>query len=203
MPGSGPGGLWAAFFLPLFGPSFCLSSPVLGLPADRAVLGSDILRNIGEMTDYEARRYDPLTGTSVGAAPKATATEEPDEEDPFACFICRQVFVSPVKTPCGHIFCERCALRRFRGGDNTCAICQAPTRGAFTAARNLQSRGRLAVANVAAPVASAAGPPAPAPAPGRGSVSTPMSVYTSPGEGTTRQAVPRRGGHWAPLPGAK
>jgi len=55
--------------------------------------------------------------------------EEDDEGIPFACFVCRKGFTDPVKTKCGHYFCERCALKKCK---KECAVCSQKTGGAFT-----------------------------------------------------------------------
>jgi RING finger protein 113A len=71
---------------------------------------------------------------------------EDDEEDeemamlesiPFACFICKEAYKSPVITRCGHYFCESCALKRYTR-DPTCAACGASTNGVFNSASKLQ-----------------------------------------------------------------
>lgn len=59
-----------------------------------------------------------------------------EEEFPFACFICREPFVDPVVTPCGHYFCEKCALARNRKNTH-CAACDKQTNGVFNRARKL------------------------------------------------------------------
>jgi hypothetical protein len=59
------------------------------------------------------------------------------EELPFACFLCRQAFVHPVMTACGHHFCEACALERNRSGNTHCAICGKQTFGLYNKARKL------------------------------------------------------------------
>jgi RING finger protein 113A len=59
-----------------------------------------------------------------------------DEELPFACFICRQPFKSPVVTLCGHYFCEDCALNHYRK-DTRCFICKEQTKGIFNTAHKI------------------------------------------------------------------
>ena len=66
------------------------------------------------------------------------SSEEDDEEDlPFACFICRQDFVDPMKTKCNHYFCEICAINNCK---KTCPVCGAKTNGILTYARDLQKK---------------------------------------------------------------
>ncbi|PRP87505.1 RING finger protein [Planoprotostelium fungivorum] len=47
---------------------------------------------------------------------------------PFACSVCRRPFTDPIKTKCGHLFCELCALREARV---RCPICEEKTEGTF------------------------------------------------------------------------
>ncbi|KAK8789680.1 hypothetical protein JH06_1769 [Blastocystis sp. subtype 4] len=63
-----------------------------------------------------------------------------DEEDlPFACFICRQEFVKPVVTNCGHYFCEKCALEQYRKSPK-CYVCGKNTNGCFNKATKILDR---------------------------------------------------------------
>ncbi|KAI6261459.1 RNA-splicing factor [Pyricularia oryzae] len=87
-----------------------------------------------------------LGGTVVASRDKsnaAAAEEDDDEEDallesiPFACIICKEPYKQPIKTRCGHYFCEPCALKRYRK-DPTCAACGSGTNGVFNGARQLQ-----------------------------------------------------------------
>lgn len=59
-----------------------------------------------------------------------------EEEFPFACYICRQPFVDPVVTECGHYFCEQCALQRNKK-TTKCIVCNKQTNGVFNRARKL------------------------------------------------------------------
>eukprot|EP01135_Chromosphaera_perkinsii_P000511 Nk52_evm5s106 gene=Nk52_evmTU5s106 len=58
------------------------------------------------------------------------------DEVPFACFICRKPFATPIVTKCDHTFCEKCALKRFRK-DPKCAVCGAQTGGVFLPAKKV------------------------------------------------------------------
>lgn len=62
--------------------------------------------------------------------------DEPEEELPWACFICRDGFTRPVKTKCGHYFCEDCALEAYTQSTD-CVACGEPTFGIFNTARDL------------------------------------------------------------------
>ncbi|KAI6365155.1 RNA-splicing factor [Pyricularia grisea] len=88
-----------------------------------------------------------LGGTVVASRDKSnTAAAEDDDDDeedaliesiPFACIICKEPYKQPIKTRCGHYFCEPCALKRYRK-DPTCAACGSGTNGVFNGARQLQ-----------------------------------------------------------------
>ncbi|EFX05009.1 ccch and ring finger protein [Grosmannia clavigera kw1407] len=90
-----------------------------------------------------------LGGTVVASADRsknagagAAADDDGDDEEamlrdiPFACIICRSSYKQPVVTRCGHYFCERCALTRYRR-DPTCAACGSATTGVFNNAKRL------------------------------------------------------------------
>lgn len=62
-----------------------------------------------------------------------------EEEIPFACFICKKSYTHPVVTKCGHYFCEKCALDRFKKTP-ACAACGAATGGVFKTAKNLMKK---------------------------------------------------------------
>lgn len=59
-----------------------------------------------------------------------------ESEFPFACFICRDPFVDPVVTVCGHYFCQQCALDNYRHSPK-CMACGKPTSGIFNKATKL------------------------------------------------------------------
>lgn len=56
---------------------------------------------------------------------------------PFACIICKYSYTNPIITKCGHYFCEKCALQRYRKNPS-CAACGAGTGGVFNGAKGLQ-----------------------------------------------------------------
>jgi len=89
-------------------------------------------------------------GTVVASADRSgMATEKKDRDPlgdaedamlkdiPFACIICQETYRDPIVTRCGHYFCERCALQRYRR-DPTCAACGAGTNGVFNGAKRLK-----------------------------------------------------------------
>lgn len=59
-----------------------------------------------------------------------------DEELPFRCIICRQSFVNPVKTKCGHYFCEKCFVQNNKKSSR-CFACKTQTQGIFFAAKEI------------------------------------------------------------------
>ncbi|KAI8903864.1 RING finger protein 113A-like protein [Gorgonomyces haynaldii] len=59
-----------------------------------------------------------------------------DDDLPFACYICRKDFDTPVMTKCGHYFCEHCALEQYSKSQK-CKVCGQNTQGVFNVAKNL------------------------------------------------------------------
>jgi len=57
------------------------------------------------------------------------------EELPYACHLCRGPFVEPVKTKCGHYFCQDCMGARYKEGNPKCPICDKNTAGIFNHCR--------------------------------------------------------------------
>lgn len=49
---------------------------------------------------------------------------------------------SPVKTQCGHVFCEECALQR-NSKNGKCAVCEQHTLGIFNAADDIVKKFKL------------------------------------------------------------
>jgi RING finger protein 113A len=87
-----------------------------------------------------------LGGTVISSANKKKNDIDVDKEEeeaamlekiPFACIICKEPYKSPVVTKCGHYYCEKCALQRYKKNPN-CVACGAGTNGVFNVARNLQ-----------------------------------------------------------------
>ncbi len=86
-----------------------------------------------------------VVGKTVASANRS-ANAEADEETgedvlleniPFACIICKEPYKNPIVTKCGHYFCEKCALARYRKNPS-CAACGADTRGVFNGAKKLK-----------------------------------------------------------------
>lgn len=74
----------------------------------------------------------------------SVAKDEADDDDdaalegiPFACIICKTPYTNPIVTKCGHYFCEKCALQRYRKNPS-CAACGAGTGGVFNMAKGLK-----------------------------------------------------------------
>lgn len=86
-----------------------------------------------------------VAGKTVATANRTGNAEDDEEvgEDelleniPFACIICKEPYKNPIVTKCGHYFCEKCALTRYRKNPS-CAACGADTRGVFNGARKLK-----------------------------------------------------------------
>ena len=81
-------------------------------------------------------------GTRISkSADNGDEAEEADEamleNIPFACIICREAYKNPIVTKCGHYFCEKCALNRYRKKPD-CAACGAGTGGVFNGAKGLK-----------------------------------------------------------------
>lgn len=55
---------------------------------------------------------------------------EKSDEVGSLCLLCNEEFEEPVQAPCGHIFCEKCALRYFKT-NHTCFKCGKETNGTF------------------------------------------------------------------------
>ena len=69
--------------------------------------------------------------------PHAYEVDSDDDDDlPFACFICRESFQSPVITKCKHYFCEKCALEHYRK-TTRCFVCAEQTYGVFNPAKDI------------------------------------------------------------------
>ncbi|CAK4074923.1 unnamed protein product [Aphanomyces euteiches] len=62
-----------------------------------------------------------------------------DEDEQFACTICRQPFTNAVETICGHFFCEKCALKRYKKS-SLCFNCRKQTNGVFNVAKKLREK---------------------------------------------------------------
>jgi RING finger protein 113A len=89
----------------------------------------------------KGKKLEGITVASVNREDLAKDEENAEEaaileKIPFACIICRKSYTQPVVTKCGHYFCEKCALQRYRKNPN-CAACGAGTNGVFNTAKTL------------------------------------------------------------------
>lgn len=92
--------------------------------------------------DWETVTKGKKIGGQVVSHRKGDAEESEDEDAilegiPFACTICKEAYKNPIITQCGHYFCEKCALQKYRKTPS-CAICGAGTGGVFNDAKNLK-----------------------------------------------------------------
>ncbi|ETV92585.1 hypothetical protein, variant 1 [Aphanomyces invadans] len=62
-----------------------------------------------------------------------------DDDEQFACTICRNPFTNAVETICGHFFCEKCALKRYKK-TSLCFNCRKQTNGVFNVAKGLREK---------------------------------------------------------------
>lgn len=85
--------------------------------------GWEMERDWNEQQKQKAQAGQNGGGDAEGGA------DEDDEDIPFACYVCRKAFTDPVKTKCGHFFCERCALTKCK---TECTVCSQKTGGAFS-----------------------------------------------------------------------
>jgi RING finger protein 113A len=56
---------------------------------------------------------------------------------PFKCVLCKNDYKTPIKTMCGHYFCESCFLNRSKKNPN-CIVCGKNTHGSALPAKNLK-----------------------------------------------------------------
>ncbi|KAF8567222.1 hypothetical protein P879_08010 [Paragonimus westermani] len=68
-----------------------------------------------------------------------SSEEEPDEDLPWQCLICRGDYKDPVVTRCRHYFCGECALKRYKKTAR-CYACTSDTKGFFKFAKDLLPR---------------------------------------------------------------
>lgn len=92
--------------------------------------------------EVDGGRYAPKNSGEPPKDIRSYEIDDSDEDDddlPFACFICRQPWISlknPVITKCKHYFCEKCALQQFKKSSK-CFVCGAPTGGQFRPAKEI------------------------------------------------------------------
>jgi RING finger protein 113A len=92
----------------------------------------EIKQKGGKLQDLPTKR--------TGSGWRGAGAEEKEEEDiPFKCVICKDDYKSPIQTKCGHYFCEKCAIERYRKNPG-CAICERGTDGVFNGAKGLKKK---------------------------------------------------------------
>eukprot|EP00039_Didymoeca_costata_P009988 m.133281 g.133281 ORF g.133281 m.133281 type:complete len:317 (+) comp14669_c0_seq3:112-1062(+) len=78
-------------------------------------------------------------------------SSDEEEQLPFACYICKKPFKTPVVTKCKHYFCEKCALDRYKNKSTKCAACGAQTSGMFNTAKEIVKKQKEIQASEDAP----------------------------------------------------
>jgi hypothetical protein len=91
--------------------------------------------------EIEKEWEDEQRKKRLGLAKKDAAESKQDESIEheklaLICPICSKQFVNPVKTKCGHVFCEECALQHHKK-DKKCAVCKVATDGIFNTAADV------------------------------------------------------------------
>lgn len=75
----------------------------------------------------ELRRRRPLEKEWKDAG---LQQDDQPESVPFKCPMCKKDYRSPVKTTCGHIFCQQCFMKRFKDEKRRkCFVCKKDTGG--------------------------------------------------------------------------
>jgi len=92
----------------------------------------EIKQKGGKLQDLPAKR--------TGSGWRGAGADEKEKEDiPFKCVICKDDYKNPIQTKCGHYFCEKCAIERYRKNPG-CAICGRGTDGVFNGAKGLKKK---------------------------------------------------------------
>lgn len=68
---------------------------------------------------------------------KQNDNEKEFEGIPFKCVLCKEDYKNPIKTKCGHYYCEKCFLTRSKK-TTTCFICSKDTENVALPAKNLK-----------------------------------------------------------------
>eukprot|EP00775_Hariotina_reticulata_P012479 gene12479-12613_t len=88
----------------------------------------------------QKRRQEALTKGWGEEDEEHQEEEAPEDDLPFACYICRQPWheckSDPVVAKCKHYFCETCALKQNKKSGK-CAACDQPTQGIFNIATDV------------------------------------------------------------------
>jgi len=92
--------------------------------------------------DAQQKQLELFLRQSEGAEEKNNDNHRTDDGLPFACHICRSFFKNPVKTNCGHYFCEKCLLEYMKTNGTMCPICSKDTAGVYHEPAKLLSKRR-------------------------------------------------------------
>ena len=84
----------------------------------------------------ELRQKKPIDKEWETVAVKSSKSET-SETLPYRCVLCKKDYNFPVRTNCGHIFCQKCFMARFKR-KKECAICGKDTFGACQPIRALE-----------------------------------------------------------------
>ncbi|KAI0563019.1 Pre-mRNA-splicing factor CWC24-like protein [Gracilaria domingensis] len=97
-----------------------------------------------DWAEQEKKKRDAFLRGEDPDAEEANKTKEEYDKDglPFACFLCREEFKSPIMTLCEHYFCEECALSRMEK-DPSCPICKKQLRDTLNPASKLIAKLQL------------------------------------------------------------
>lgn len=87
----------------------------------------------------ELRQKKPVEKEWENVTKKESFLElKSSEEIPFKCPICKSDYKQPVKTACGHIFCQNCFMVRFKQEKKRkCFICKQDTGGAVQPVKDM------------------------------------------------------------------
>lgn len=86
------------------------------------------------------KEWETVSGTGESGDRKKAIEENGNV--PFKCPICTEDYKKPIRTDCGHIFCQECFMKRFKAEKKRrCFVCKKDTGGGMTpvAASELES----------------------------------------------------------------
>lgn len=82
----------------------------------------------------ESRQKKPIKKDWEDVVTKKKSSQKEDGVNtttvPFKCILCKKDYKSPIKTQCGHLFCQACFLNRYKVQKKSgCAICNKDVEG--------------------------------------------------------------------------